>query len=119
MRKTFINIFILVSFSAMADCYYEITLQHTKSSRMFYLAPNEIDESLPFEEKTALLIIDSILQKETSCRIQEVTRVEIPVTCYKLRVGSICEVLTELGYFLIHRSIYGSIDHSVIYTRWD
>jgi hypothetical protein len=103
---------------AQKDCYLEITQDATRSSRMFYLSPNEVTEYESLGEEQAAMVMDILLKRETSCSYNDVKR-EAGISCYKLRTGMTCEILTTIGYFILHRSSYGNFDHSVIYTRWD
>jgi hypothetical protein len=117
------QIFIVLSFffipSAFADCYQEISLDYSRSSRTFYLAPDEVEEYPALNEEKAMLVVDILLKRETSCELKDVVNSIEPASCHKFRSGVTCEVLTNLGYFIVHRSAYGTFDHSVIYTRWD
>lgn len=117
--KLFIIFFIFLTNFAIADCYFEITLNGTRSSRVFHLAPNEVEEYDYLNEEKALHVLSILLKRETSCQLSEIIKLENPATCYQLRTGKTCEVLTQVGYFIIHRSSYGVFDHSIIYTRWD
>lgn len=110
----------LVSFKSFAqkDCYLEITQDATRSSRIFYLSPNEVNEYDILDNEQAAMVIDILIRRETSCSYNDIKR-EDGISCYKLRTGNTCEILTSIGYFILHRSSYGNFDHSIIYTRWD
>jgi hypothetical protein len=116
-----ILIILSVFFSSLvkADCYLEITQNGSRSTRVFNLAPDEVDEYEVLNEEKALHVLSILIKRETSCKVEDILKGEKPASCYHLRTGVTCEVLTTIGYFIIHRSSYGVFDHSIIYTRWD
>jgi hypothetical protein len=84
----------------------------------FHLGSAEVEEYDYLNEEMAIQVVDILLKKEISCSVNELLS-QNPATCHRLRTGTTCEVLTKIGYFLIHRSAYGSFDHNIIWTRWD
>ncbi|MFZ4715337.1 MAG: hypothetical protein ACOYL6_16560 [Bacteriovoracaceae bacterium] len=120
----FILLMLLFNFShsfaqdQVSSCYYKISLNHSMNSRVFHLTSSEVQEYEVLNEEMAISTIDLLLKKEINCSVETLLYAN-PITCYKLKTGITCEVLTSIGYFIIHRSAYGSFDHNVIWTRWD
>lgn len=104
----------------MADCYREITKDGSYSSKTFRLESHEMKEYEALNKKWAKEAVDLVLRRETSCGLANVTKAGMLTTCYAFPHSDVtCEVPTSIGYFIVHRSSYGSFDHSIIYTRWD
>lgn len=119
MKKLILTLSVLLPHSVFADCYEEIT-KGSLSSRVFRLESDEMEEYEVFDEAYAEKAIDLLLKRETSCELKEVKSESMQTNCYVFPHSRVtCEVPTTLGYFIIHRSSYGSFDHSIIYTRWD
>lgn len=119
MKNLFLTLFVLIPTFSFADCYEEIT-KGSYSSRVFRLESHEMEEYEVFDEVAAEKAINLLLKRETSCELKDVRSDFMETNCNVFpHSGVTCEVPTTLGYFIIHRSSYGSFDHSIIYTRWD
>ncbi len=77
----------------------------------------EYDE---LDEGKALEVVALLVKRETKCELKDILTENDKVVCVDLpRSRHTCEVPTSIGYFLVHRSSFGSFDHSIIWTRWD
>lgn len=120
MKKIIMICISFLSFNLMADCYNEITMDGTHSSRVFKLNGDEFEEYDKLTPKMASKIVDVLIQRETSCSYKKVGGDVTKITCLKFPNSQVtCEVPTSLGYFIVHRNSFGSFDHSIMYARWD
>lgn len=119
MKKIVLILSLMTSFSLFAsDCYSEIS--QGQSSRVFNFKGNMgLPEYLELNAEAISEIMSVFIPMETSCRYEDV-KVENGIICHKFpNSGKTCEVSTTIGYFILHRSSFGSYDYSFIYTRWD
>lgn len=116
--KVLLLFVLLSSFTYAADCYEELSQKYSSSSRVFHLSESEVEEYYTLDENKAQTIVDIIMKKNTSCSLKDLKN-EAKSYCYDFKSARTCEVLTDVGYFIVHRSSIGHFEHSIIWTRWD
>jgi len=100
------------------QCVSALSRNFSQDMAVFYLRGNEVEEYDQLNPQKAIHVVDVLLKRESTCTIESLGP-SLKTECKSFGANVVCEVRTNIGYFLVHRGSFGHFEHSVVWARWD